>query len=182
MERKTVNKQFFIWNWDEEERWVNDMAAQGWHFVKFGFPCRYTFERGEPGAYQYRIQALDKRIGSKESQDYLAFLRDMNIELVDSYLFWVYLRKPADGQPFELFSDVESKLKHMRRFALIPLLCLIPICINLMWGAPILIDHGGFWGGLLVGMECFLAVLMVYGLTHMAVKYQALEKRRQVQE
>lgn len=182
MNRKTVNKQFFIWNWDAEEQWLNDMAAQGWHFVKFSFPCRYTFEQGEPGAYQYQLQALQDRIGSKESQDYLAFLRDMDIELVDSYLIWVYLRKPADGQPFELFSDVESRLKHMRRFATIPLLCLILLCINLMWGAPTLITYGGFFGGALVLLECFLAVMLIYGMTRMTVKYLELSKKRQLQE
>lgn len=182
MERKTVNKQFFIWNWDVEEQWLNDMAAQGWHFVKFGFPCRYTFEKGEPGAYQYKLQALENRIGSKKSQDYLAFLRDLNIELVDSYLFWVFLRKPSDGQPFELFSDVESKLLHMRRFAMIPLLCLMLLCINLMWGAPTLITYGGFLDGMLVGMECVLAALMIYGLTRMVVKYQELAKQQQLHE
>ena len=182
MSRKTVNKLLFIWDWDEEERWLNEMADQGWHFVKYGFPCRYTFEQGEPGAYQYRLQALNSRIGSKESQDYLAFLREMNIELVNSYLFWVYLRKPNDGLPFELFSDVESRIKHMRRFALIPFLCAMMLCLNLMWGASTLLTYGGFFGMMLVLLECLLAVLMIYGVTRMAMKYRELEKQRQWHE
>lgn len=182
MNRKTVNKLLFIWDWDEEERWLNEMAAQGWHFVKYTPPCRYTFEQGEPAAYQYQLQALEHKIGSKESQDYLAFLRDMDIELVHSFLFWVYLRKPNDGQPFELFSDVESRIKHMRRFALIPLLCLIMLCLNLMGFAPTLIAYGGFLGGVLVALECVMAVLMVYGLTRMTVKYHELLKQQQLHE
>ena len=182
MNRKTVNKLLFIWDWDEEERWLNEMADQGWHFVKWNFPCRYTFEQGEPGAFQYRLQALNNRIGSKESQDYIAFLREMDIELVDSYLFWVYLRKPNDGQPFELFSDVDSRIRHMRRFMLIPLCCLLILCINLMWGAPTLITYGGFWGMALVMLECLLACLMIYGATRMAVKYRELEKQKQWHE
>lgn len=182
MNRKTINKLLFIWDWDEEERWINEMAAQGWYFVKYAFPCRYTFEQGEPGAYQYRLQALNNKLGSKESQDYIAFLRDMDIELVDSYLFWIFLRKPADGKPFELFSDVESKIKHMRRFALIPLSCLLMLCLNLMWGAPTLISFGGVLGMALVILECLLAMLLIYGLTRMYVKYSELERQRQLHE
>lgn len=182
MTRKTVNKLLFIWDWEEEVRWLNEMAAQGWHFVKYTFPCRYTFEQGEPSAYQYCLQALNDKIGSKESQDYLAFLRDMNIELVDSYLFWVYLRKPNDGQPFEVFSDVDSRLKHMRRFISIPLVCLMMLCINLMWGAPLLIDHGGLFGMVLVVLEIILAALLVYGITRMGVKYHELIKQQQLHE
>lgn len=182
MNHKTVNKLLFIWDWDEEERWLNEMAAQGWHFLKYSFPFRYTFERGKPSAYQYRLQAMDNRIGSKESQEYLAFLRDMDIELVESYLFWAYLRKPNDGQPFELFSDVESKLKHMRRFSFIPLACLMMLCVNLMWGAPTLIAHGGLPGMVLVVLEVLLSMLMLYGLTRMGVKYYELQKQKQIHE
>lgn len=183
MNRKTINKLLFIWDWEEEERWLNEMSAQGWQFVKYSFPFRYTFEQGEPGAYQYRLQAMNHRFGSKEGQDYLAFLRDANIELVESYLFWAYLRKStADGKPFELFSDIESKMKHLNRFRLIPLLCLILLCVNLIWGAPTLIHYGGFFGMALVTLEVFLSALMIYGLTRMSVKYAELEKQRQLHE
>lgn len=182
MNRKTVKKLLFIWDWDEEERWLNDMAAQGWHFVKYTFPFRYTFEQGEPSAYQYQLQALEHKVSSKESQDYIAFLRDMDIELVDTYLFWAYFRKPNDGQPFQLFSDTDSKLRHMRRFALIPLISLIILCVNLMLGAPTLIAYGGILGLVLVLLECFLTVLLVFGLTRMMVKYSELTKERQLQE
>lgn len=182
MNCKTVNKFYGVWSWDEEEQWLNEMAAQGWYFVKYAFPCRYTFEQGEPGAYQYRLQALEHKIGSKESQDYLAFLRDMDIELIDSYLYWVYLRKPNDGEPFELFSDVESRMKHMRRFMTIPALCLIMLSLNLMWGAPVLLEHGGFFGAALVMIEIVLALLLIYGATRMTVKYRELEKQKQIQE
>lgn len=182
MNHKTVSKMFFIWDWEEEERWLNEMAAQGWHFVKYNFPFRYTFEQGEPNAYQYQLQAMEHRIGSHEGQAYLAFLRELNIEMVWSYLFWAYLRKPNDGRPFELFSDVQSKMKHMRRFACIPLCCLCVLCLNLMWGAPILISSGGFVGGVLVTLEIILASLMIYGLTRMAVKYCELAKQQQLHE
>lgn len=182
MNRKTVYKLLFIWDWDEEERWLNEMSAQGWHFVQYSFPFRYTFEQGEPDAYQYQLQALEHRLSSRESQNYIAFLRDMDIELVASYLFWAYLRKPNDGKPFEIFSDVESKLRHMRRFASIPLVCLMMLCINLMWGAPVLMEHGGIVGMVLVALEIVLALLMIYGLTRMTVKYRELEKQRDMHE
>ena len=182
MNRKTVCKLLFVWDWDDEECWLNEMSAQGWHFVKYRFPCFYTFEQGEPGAYQYRLEALRHRIGSRESQDYISFLKDMDIKLVDSYLFWAYFRKANDGQPFELFSDVESRMKHMRHFALIPLACLILLCSNLMIGASTLLRYAGAFGIVLVLLEIALSSLMIYGLTRIVSKYKALEKQRQLRE
>lgn len=182
MSLKTITKPLFIWDWDEEERWLNEMSAQGWHFVKYSFPFRYTFEQGKPGAYQYQLQAMEHGFATKETQEYLAFLRDMNIELIDSYLFWAYFRKPNDGQPFKLFSDVESKMKHMRRFSLIPALCTILLAVNIIFFAPTLLSYGGFWGGFLVALEAILLLLMVYGVVRMHVKYVELSKQKQLHE
>ena len=182
MNRMKKYKQFFIWQWDEEERWLNEMAAQGWHFVKYRFPGYYTFEQGEPGAYQYRLEAMEHRIGSKEAQDYIAFLRDMDIEVMDSYLFWAYFRKPANGKPFEIFSDVNSKLKHMKRFALIPFACLMLLVINLIWGGPVLVGQGGAFGLVLVLLELALAFLLLCGLEQMMVKYRELTKQQKIHE
>lgn len=174
----TRNKLFFMWDWKKEERWLNGMAAQGWHFVKFQFPCRYVFEQGEPGAYEYRLQCLEHRIGSQESQEYLAFLRDAGIELADSYLCWAYLRKKADGHPFELFSDVPSQMRHVRRLMMIPALSLMALGCSLTMGANILLNQGGPLGAVLVALECLLAVLMCFGIGRLLGVYLALAEQR----
>lgn len=47
----------FYTNYEKEEAWLNEMAASGWHCIDYLFG-RYMFEKGEPGAYIYRIQPL----------------------------------------------------------------------------------------------------------------------------
>ena len=33
-ERKTVRKWFWVWDFDKEERWLNEMAMSGWLLVQ----------------------------------------------------------------------------------------------------------------------------------------------------
>ena len=55
MERKTITKWFWVWQFEDEEKWLNEMAAGGWVLESVGF-CRYTFVRCEPGAYTVRTE------------------------------------------------------------------------------------------------------------------------------
>ena len=50
---------------------------------------------------------------STEGRCYLDFLRDLDIECVGTYGRWAYLRRPRDGAPFDLFSDIDSKIAHL---------------------------------------------------------------------
>ena len=95
----------FYSNYEKEEAWLNEMAASGWHCVDYLFG-RYTFEKGEPGEYIYRIQLLEYYTNHAESVTYLGFLEDTGVEVIASHIRWVYLRKKAIEGPFELFSDL----------------------------------------------------------------------------
>lgn len=48
-------------------------------------------------------------------QEYLRFMEDAGIEQVASLGRWVYFRKQTDGGAFELFSDIDSRIKHLWR-------------------------------------------------------------------
>ena len=65
MERKTVTKWFWVWQFEKEEEWLNEMAANGWVLESVGF-CRYTFVRCEPGTYSVRIT---KKSGAERTVD-----------------------------------------------------------------------------------------------------------------
>ena len=54
-ERITERKWFWVWEFEKEERWLNEKALQGWALADVGF-CRYTFERCEPGEYTIRLE------------------------------------------------------------------------------------------------------------------------------
>ncbi|MFQ9181333.1 MAG: DUF2812 domain-containing protein [Eggerthella lenta] len=55
---------------------------------------------------------------------YLDFLRDLDIECVGTYGRWAYLRRPRDGAPFDLFSDIDSKIASAPHQVLV-LACLV---------------------------------------------------------
>jgi hypothetical protein len=102
------------WDYEKEERWLNEMASRGWDFVgrRLG---GYRFEQGEPGAWIYRIELLPDEPGSAASQEYLSLLLQAGADVVSRQARWVYLRRQAALGPFELFSDLESRIGHYRR-------------------------------------------------------------------
>lgn len=108
MNRKTVHKLFFVWEFEKEERWLNDMAAQGWALESVGW-CTYRFVECEPGAYIFRLEMRDR------DSAYLDFLAEMGVEYVGRVVQWIYLKKPAADGPFDLFSDIDSRTAHLRR-------------------------------------------------------------------
>lgn len=110
--RKTIHKMFFIWNFDKEEQWLNEMAAKGLCLVSVGF-CKYEFEDCFPGEYRICLQLLEKMPRNPESQKYIEFMEETGAEHIGSFTRWVYFRKKASEGNFELFSDNVSRIKYL---------------------------------------------------------------------
>lgn len=106
----------YVMNYEKEEKWLNEMAAKGMHFVDFS-PGRYTFEEGKPGEYIYRIELLDQLPGNIESKAYIKWMEESGVECVASFFRWVYFRKRKIDGPFDLYSDFDSRIKHYKRVA-----------------------------------------------------------------
>jgi len=107
-------KLYIATQYEKEEQWLNEMSAKGMALIHAGI-CRYVFEDEEPGKYQYRIQLLDNLPGNGKSRAYLQFLEETGVEHIASIIRWVYLRKKVEDGPFELYSDVESTIRYLRR-------------------------------------------------------------------
>ena len=97
---------------DEETRWLNAMAEQGWAVKRF-FLGFYIFCRCKPGEYLYQIDFADQF--GYLSQTYRDFMEEMGVEIVCQWGFWVILRRRVEEGPFELYSDVESAMNHYRK-------------------------------------------------------------------
>ena len=110
--RQTIRKWFWVWDFDKEEKWLNEMAAKGLSLVSVGF-CKYEFEDSLPGEYKICLQLLDKMPRHPESKKYIDFLETTGAEQVGSFTRWVYFRKKATEGDFELFSDNDSRLKYL---------------------------------------------------------------------
>lgn len=109
---KKVKYRFFV-DYEKEEQWVNDMAQQGWLLEKFKF-FRFTFLKGEPGAYIYRNELL-AGLALKDKNEYLQFLKQSGIEVVNKFGGWAYFRKKASDGPFEIYTDTASKVSYFNR-------------------------------------------------------------------
>lgn len=46
--RKVVHKLFWIWDYDKEEKWLNEMAAKGFSLISVKL-LTYEFENTLPG-------------------------------------------------------------------------------------------------------------------------------------
>lgn len=103
-------------NYEKEEKWLNKMAAKGMNLVGYSLG-RYSFEKGTPGEYIYRLELLDELPAHDKSKEYINFMEENGIDCVDTYYRWIFFRKKATDGPFEIYSDYESRRKHYQKAA-----------------------------------------------------------------
>lgn len=162
METKTVRKVFAVWDFDKEEEWLNSMAQEGWTLIKAGF-CKYVFERTEPGEYIIRLEMHEYE------KEYISFMRDTGAEYVGRVLQWLYFRKKTELGEFELFSDIDSRIAHLKN---------IGWTLLLVGGANAILCLTTGYG--YINLLC--AVVMAYGLGRVHGKKEALERERRIRE
>ncbi|KAB2862688.1 MAG: DUF2812 domain-containing protein, partial [Exiguobacterium chiriqhucha] len=112
MKTKTVYRVYV--DYEKEEKWLNKMAAQGWFLEQFKLG-RYEFRQGNPNEYTYRIELLEELPNSPKSDAYFELLEEMGITIVATSYRWIYLKKRTEEGPFQLYSDIDSKIRHEKR-------------------------------------------------------------------
>jgi len=118
---KTVFKAIFAWEDEKEEKWLEEMAANGWRLEKV-YPYVYKFRRSEPETIVYRLDYMSSM--EKNYQEYLNLFKDAGWELLASYAGWHYFRiKPQNDQVPEIYNSDRAKAQKYRRvlFIAIPL-------------------------------------------------------------
>ena len=179
--REVIRKWFWAWEFDKEEKWLNEMAAQGKALISVGY-CKYEFEKTAPGEYAIRLEMLENSPTSTEGQRYISFVEETGAEYVGRVLKWVYFRKKKEMGEFELHGDNATRIKHLRRIItlLLPLgilnlfIGLYNLCIGLGVGSPI---------NVLCSMANLgVAWLLIFGLKKLNEKKTLLEKESQLFE
>lgn len=162
MERKRIKKCFWVWQFEEEERWLNTMALEGWVLDRVGF-FGYEFLRCEPGEYTVRLEMHD------HDEAYLSFMAETGAEYVGRIVKWVYFRKKAELGAFDIFSDLDSRLNHLKRIG------------TMLRGVGLAV--------LVIGLVpprnpvCLIAgAVLMYALGRIEGKKEALEKDRLLME
>ena len=128
---------------DKETQWLNEMSQKGWAMNGF-FAGFYRFEPCEKGKYTYQIDFGNEFFSV--SDDYREFMSDSDIEIIQSWGFWVFLRKLSSEGEFQLYTDVDSQIEHYKKirnmFKAVTVLELICLFIELfsasMTNSPLL--------------------------------------------
>lgn len=176
--RQVLYRWFWAWDFDREEAWLNAWEAKGLALVDTS-GIRYVFEESEPGAYEYRLELLEHPACHAESRCYLRFLEETGIECVSTYGRWAYLRRRADGTPFDLFSDIDSKIKHLQR---VKTLVLAVLVIELTGAVNLLHGHHALDMVPLALVWAAFTALVAYGFFRIARKVRRLKDERLVRE
>ncbi len=178
--KKIVWKAYF--DFEKEERWLNDMAAKGFALTRYTW-CRYEFEETPPGEYIYRIELLKEHARHPESRRYIDFIEETGAECVTSYLRWVYFRKKAALGPFELYSDLESRIGHYRRVRIFWLALLFAeISVSAGNARMALESPLSVFRLAVMGILLAFIVILSYLSIKMTVKIHGLERERRVTE
>lgn len=180
--RVKMHKWFWAWSFDKEEQWLNDMSAKGLHLVSVSLGT-YLFEEGAPGEYTIRLEMLDNWPGHPESRRYIGFVEDSGAEYLDSILCWAYFRKKTCEGGFDLFSDIDSRIRHLDRLLLL---------IGVLAGCDLFYAGWNFFawfltrpfsGNLTIAIVCGAAgALLTYGFTRLAIKRRRLKQSRILHE
>lgn len=94
---------------DAETEWLNRMAAEG-HAMTGFFAGFYRFDPCKPGEYIYQVDLGDRFFSV--SEDYRKFMEDTEVEIVQTWGYWIILRRLAEKEKFELYTDVDSSIEH----------------------------------------------------------------------
>ena len=178
--RTIIRKFFFVWDFDKEEKWLNEMAAKGLALVSVGF-CKYEFEDCLPGEYKVCLQLLDKVPKHPEMQKYIEFMEETGAEHVGSFTRWVYFRKKASEGDFQLFSDNASRVKHMT--TMLSFVALVVI-LNLLTGIENLVVAivTGFPGNYLGFINLSIGLIGLPGVIKLWKKRNRIKKESQLFE
>lgn len=167
-QRRTVHKWVWVWEFEKEERWLNTMAQSGWVLDSVGF-CTYHFVRCEPGEYAVRLEMRD------HDDAYLSFMADTGAEYLGRMVKWIYFRKRLTDGPFDLFSDIDSRIAHLNRIAtLLSIVTAANFVIGISNSMNSIVSLG--W----INLLC--ASLLTYALGRIHGKKESLENERLLRE
>lgn len=120
METKRVTKWWFAWDPDKIERFLEGMAAQGWHVISADrMLVNFVFVKGEPRRVRYCADY--QRVTSSE---YTQLLADDGWSLIQTGCNWYIWSKPYETERPEIYTDTQSLIRRNTGIML-PVLALV---------------------------------------------------------
>lgn len=145
---------------DKETTWLNEMAAQGYAMTSFVAGI-YSFEACTPSKYIYQVDFKENFFEMSES--YREFMRENEIEIVQTWGFWIFLRKLSNDGLFLLYTDIDSQIEHYTKIrnmfkgaSLIMIICLLIQCICIAQEPDIIFLY------ILLGIACAFVFMILH--------------------
>jgi hypothetical protein len=166
-ERKTIHKWYWAWEFDKEERWLNEMAMSGWALDGVGY-CTYHFIPCEPGEYTIRLEMRD------HDQAYLDFMAETGAEYVGRMMKWIFFRRRTADGAFDLYSDIDSKIANLEKIGKL---------LGALGAANLAIGLANSFGSVRIGwINLLCATLLMYGLGRIHGRLEHLRQERLLHE
>ena len=169
----------FTFDKDDEQDWLNEYCRQGWAMVSF-FAGVVTFVPCQPGEFIYQLDLLPgKGLFADNYEDYVIFMNEMGVEVLQRWGRWVYLRRRAAEGPFEVYTDPESQIELYRRIRKMFLWLLVLVgCGSVSaWNMLFLFPEDPFARGL-VGLYIVMIALALRAVWRCSRRMRELEQHR----
>ena len=180
-----INKLFFVWNSEKEEKWLNEMSLKGWKLISAKL-FRYDFIEEAYDGYIYRVEILRKSPKHRESYEYIQFVEETGVECIGCNGLKVYFRKKAEDGEFDLFSDINSRIKYLKRIIIpigvISLICVAVGLVNIIVFSQIFSSDPRYLNFIVGIMDVSVVLLIQKGLFALILKKRDLEKERILHE
>jgi hypothetical protein len=96
------------------------------------------------------------------------------VEYIGRVIQWIYFRRPSEEGPFDLFSDIDSRISHLNK---------IGRMLSVIGAANLLIGIMNVFSPARLGwVNLIAATLLMYALGRIHGKKEALEKARLLHE
>jgi len=168
----------FTFDKDEEQDWLSDYAQQGWAMVSFCVGM-YTFVPCQPGEYIYQVDLVPgKGLRADNYEDYVIFMNEIGVEVLQRWGRWVYLRKRAEDGPFEVYTDTASKIELYRRIRamFLWLLGIESLCSVSAWNMLFQFPEDWFSRGI-VGLYIVISAAVLRTVWRCSWKIRELERQ-----
>lgn len=170
MEKKKITKLFFAWQDENEQTWLEQMAAHGWILEEVGF-IRYTFRKEKPRHINYRLDYQELK--ESELQSYLELFADAGWEYIGRLNNWFYFASSGPDTR-EIYTDVHSKIQRYKRVLRSLIFACIPISYLLIF-FPRFTGQATF-SDILLFMVFLMALMVVFNIIRLALRVNKMEK------
>ncbi len=119
---EVIKKRFYEWEFDKEEKWLNEMIEQGLVLKKVQGNS-YTFTKCEPKEYKIKVEAVNMDFWSKKTQEHERIIKEAGAEIIDSQgvlytTIRIYIKNKWDSEDFSLYYDNKAKLTQSNKMLL----------------------------------------------------------------